>query len=156
MKYLRTALSNAFRNCSSMGLFFCIYLYKPTGAPVITVAIILPNTIIPDINNALNASKAEKIYIANCMTQSNETYDYDLKAHIDAFRKHNTTVDKVIMHSDTIPEDILHLYYRQNSIEVVDNGDCGVEVLKFPLLKFDHNLVRHDPSKIKIALESII
>ena len=117
---------------------------------------ILPNTIIPDINNALNASKAEKIYIANCMTQSNETYDYDLKAHIDAFRKHNTTVDKVIMHSDTIPEDILHLYYRQNSIEVVDNGDCGVEVLKFPLLKFDHNLVRHDPSKIKIALESII
>ena len=47
---------------------------------------ILPNTIIPGINKALKECKAKKIYIANCMTQSNETYDYDLKAHLDAFK----------------------------------------------------------------------
>ncbi len=117
---------------------------------------ILPNTIIADINEALNNSKAEKIYFANCMTQSNETYNYDLKAHIDAFRKHNTKVDRVIMHVDSIPEDIRERYKRQNSIEVIDNGDSGIEVLKMPLLKFDHSLVRHDPAKIRIALESII
>jgi hypothetical protein len=60
------------------------------------------------------------------------------------------------MHSDKIPDDILHLYYRQNSIEVLDKGDCGVEVLKFQMLKFDHNLVRHDPARIRFALESIL
>lgn len=117
---------------------------------------ILPNTIIPGIREALNNSKAEKIYIANCMTQSNETYNYDLKAHIEAFKKHNTKVDKVLMHNDIIPEEILYRYSRQNSIEVIDNNDTGLQVIKMPLLKFDNNLVRHDPDKIKLAMEKLI
>ncbi|MBQ2139414.1 MAG: YvcK family protein, partial [Erysipelotrichaceae bacterium] len=117
---------------------------------------ILPNTIIADINEALNNSKAEKIYFANCMTQSNETYNYDLKAHIDAFRKHNTKVDRVIMHVDSIPEDIRERYKRQNSIEVIDNGDSGIEVLKMPLLKFDHSLVRHDPALVREAVKELL
>ena len=117
---------------------------------------ILPNTIITGINEALKNSKAKKIYFANCMTQSNETYNYDLKKHVDALRHHNTAVDMVIMHNDTIPEDILYRYAQENSIEVIDNGDSDVEVMKFNLLKFDHNLVRHDPEKIKKALEQII
>ena len=117
---------------------------------------ILPNTIIPGIREALNNSKAEKIYIANCMTQSNETYNYDLKAHIEAFKKHNTKVDKVLMHNDIIPDDILYRYSRQNSIEVIDNNDTGLQVIKMPLLKFDNNLVRHDPDKIKVAMEKLI
>ena len=90
------------------------------------------------------------------MTQSNETYDYDLKAHIDAFRKHNTEVDKVLMHSDEIPESILNRYERQNSIEVIDNGDSGLEVIKMPLLKFDNNLVRHDPVKLREAIRNLL
>ena len=117
---------------------------------------ILPNTIIPGINRALGESAARKVYFANCMTQSNETYNYDLKAHLDAFRKHDTGVDLVIMHSDGIPEDIRKRYIRQNSIEVVDNGDAGVEVLKYPLLRFDNDLVRHDPAKIRMVLESLL
>ena len=117
---------------------------------------ILPNTIIKGINEAINASKAHKIYIANCMTQSNETYNYDLKKHIQALKDHNTDVDMVLMHNDRIPENILYRYAQQNSIEVVDNGDCGLEVFKYPLLKFDNNLVRHDPIKIKAALKQIM
>ena len=117
---------------------------------------ILPNTIIEGINDALKKTDAKKIYFANCMTQSNETYNYDLKKHVDALRSHNTDVDMVIMHKDKIPEEILYLYAQENSIEVIDNGDCGLEVRKFELLKFNNNLVRHDPEKIKIALESIL
>ena len=117
---------------------------------------ILPNTIIEGINQALKETDCTKVYIANCMTQSNETYDYDLKAHIDAFRKHNTEVDKVLMHSDEIPENILNRYERQNSIEVIDNGDSGLEVIKMPLLKFDNNLVRHDPVKLREAIRNLL
>ena len=117
---------------------------------------ILPNTIIPGINEALRNSKADKVYFANCMTQSNETYNYDLKAHINAFHKHNTQVDKVIMHEDKIPDDILYRYSQHNSIEVIDNGDTGLEVIKLPLLKFDNGLVRHDPIRIKEALEKVL
>ena len=117
---------------------------------------ILPNTIIEGINQALKETDCTKVYIANCMTQSNETYNYDLKAHIDAFRKHNTEVDKVLMHSDEIPENILNRYERQNSIEVIDNGDSGLEVIKMPLLKFDNNLVRHDPVKLREAIRNLL
>jgi len=117
---------------------------------------ILPNTIISGIHNALMNSKAKKIYIANCMTQSNETYNYDLKKHIDALKKHNTPVDMVIMHNNIIPKEILYRYSFENSIEVVDNGDSGVEVLKFDLLKYDNHLIRHDSDKISVALESIL
>ena len=117
---------------------------------------ILPNTIIPGINAALNASRAKRIYFANCMTQSNETYNYDLREHLEAFKKHDTPVDMAIIHSDEIPEMIAARYQRQNSIEVVDHGDCGIEVLKRPLLRFDNNLVRHDPVRIREVLESIL
>ena len=117
---------------------------------------ILPNTIIKGIRDALNSSKAEKVYFANCMTQSNETYNYDLKKHVDAFRAHETPLDMVIMHDDVIPEEILYLYARENSIEVIDNGDAGVPVRKAHLLRFNGNLVRHDPALIKEALESIL
>ena len=117
---------------------------------------ILPNTIIEGINQALKETDCTKVYIANCMTQSNETYNYDLRAHIDAFRKHNTEVDKVLMHSDEIPENILNRYERQNSIEVIDNGDSGLEVIKMPLLKFDNNLVRHDPVKLREAIRNLL
>ncbi|MBQ1483311.1 MAG: uridine diphosphate-N-acetylglucosamine-binding protein YvcK [Erysipelotrichaceae bacterium] len=117
---------------------------------------ILPNTIIPEINEALHRCKAEKVYIANCMTQSNETYNYDLKAHLDAFDKHKTPVDKVLMHSDRIPEMNRMRYQRQNSIEVEDHGDCDVPVIRKPLLKFDNGLVRHDPKLVKEAVKELL
>ncbi|MCR4633169.1 MAG: YvcK family protein [Erysipelotrichaceae bacterium] len=117
---------------------------------------ILPNTIIPEINAALHRCKADKVYIANCMTQSNETYNYDLKAHLDAFDKHKTPVDKVLMHSDRIPEMNRMRYQRQNSIEVEDHGDCNVPVIRKPLLKFDNGLVRHDPKLVKEAVKELL
>lgn len=117
---------------------------------------ILPNTIIPGINEALKASKAKRVYIANCMTQSNETYNYDLKAHLNAFKKHDTPVDMALIHCDAIPEMNRMRYQRQNSIEVIDNGDCDIPVLKRHLLKFDNGLVRHDPKLIKEALKEIL
>ena len=90
------------------------------------------------------------------MTQSSETYNYDLKKHLDAFAKHDTDVDMVIMHNDRIPDNILYRYVQQNSIEVKDNGDTGLEVRKYSLLKFDNDLVRHDSNKIRTVLESIL
>ena len=117
---------------------------------------ILPNTIIPGINKALNEAKAKRVYIANCMTQSNETFNYDLKDHLDAFKKHETPVDMVLMHSDEIPELNRQRYHRQNSIEVVDKGNCGIPVIKKHMLKFENGLVRHEPKLIKEAIKELL
>lgn len=117
---------------------------------------ILPNTIIPEISDALNKTQAKKIYFANCMTQSNETYNYDLTDHLKALQKHNTPVDMVIMHNNTIPQEILNRYAKHNSIEVKNNNDTDIDVRYFDLLDFEDKLIRHNPNKIKRAIESIL
>ena len=117
---------------------------------------ILPNTIIWGISKALQNSKATKIYLVNCMTQSNETYNYDLKDHLDAFEKHHTPVDLVVIHNNEIPKQILDRYARSNSIEVKNNGNCDKKVLEYDLLTFEDGLVRHDSDKIRKLVESLL
>ena len=115
---------------------------------------IIPNIIIPEIKEALNKTKAYKVYFANCMTQNDETFDYDLKDHIEAMKNHGAIIDLVVKHADSIPEDILKRYRKENSIEVIDHHDTGIEVWTKDLLTFDENLVRHDSAKIeKVVLE---
>lgn len=117
---------------------------------------ILPNTIIPGINKALNESKAKKIYFANCMTQSSETYNYNLKKHVDALRKHNVPIDLVLKHNNVIPLDIVQKYKNRNSIEVLNDEELDVKVIEKDLLDFSRKLVRHDSNKIAEALIEIM
>ena len=117
---------------------------------------ILPNTIISGIDAALKTSKAKKVYFANCMTQSNETYNYDLRDHIDALEKHNTPVDVTIVHNNTIPTEIMNRYLARDCIAVKDNGNCKIEVLSRDLLNFDKGLVRHDPKKIRKVVQELL
>ena len=117
---------------------------------------ILPNTIIEGISSALNSSKAKKIYFANCMTQANETYNLDLKDHVDALTKHNTPVDIVVTHNNVIPSEIMNRYLLRDSIEVLNNGNLSQDVKTYDLLKFDKGLVRHDPVKIKKVIEDLL
>lgn len=117
---------------------------------------ILPNTIIPGICEALKHTKAKKVYFANAMTQANETYNYDLKDHMNALAKHNTPIDIIIKHNNTIPSEIMDRYLKRDSIEVKDNGNCTEEVRAYDLLNFDKGLVRHDPQKIKKVVEELL
>lgn len=117
---------------------------------------VLPNLIIDDIKNAINNSKAKKVYFCNAMSQANETYGYDLKEHIDAFKRHNIDVDVAIIHNNKIPNDILEKYNKQNAIEIVDNNNLDIEVLHKDLLDFSKGLVRHDPSKIKEVVKELL
>ena len=117
---------------------------------------IIPNTIITGISEALNNSKAKKVYIANCMTQANETYNYDLKDHLDALVKHNTPVDIIVRHNNDIPTDIMNRYLLRDSIEVIDNGNCKAKVISADLLNFDRGLIRHNPNKIRKIIEELV
>lgn len=117
---------------------------------------ILPNIIIPDIKKALKETKALKVYFANCMTQNNETFDYDLKDHIDAMEAHGAIIDLVVKHSENIPFYIRTRYLEENSTEVLDKGNCKQEVMERELLDFSRNLVRHDPDKIALVTKEIL
>ena len=116
---------------------------------------ILPNIIIPDIQKALKETRATKVYFANCMTQNNETFDYDLKDHIDALESHGAIIDLVVKHKEVIPFYILSRYLKQNSVEVLDKG-VDKKVLSYDLLDFSKGLVRHDSEKIKKVVEELL
>ena len=117
---------------------------------------IIPNIIIDGINKALKNTKALRVYFANCMTQNNETFDYDLKDHIKAMEDHGAIIDLVVKHKEAIPEYIKERYLKENSIEVIDHHDTQKEVMTRDLLDFSLDLVRHDPEKIKIVTEEIL
>lgn len=118
---------------------------------------IMPNVIIKDINNALNKSMAKKIYFANAMTQKGETYNYNLKEHLDAFKRHKVPVDLVITHKDKIPSEILAKYVLEDAIEVKDDkNNDGIKVISRSLLDFSKGNVRHSPIKIKRVVKSIL
>lgn len=117
---------------------------------------ILPNTIISGIKDALQKSKAKKVYFANAMTQSNETYDYNLKDHVDALERHNVPVDIVVTHNNELPKEIVEKYCTQNSIEVINNHNVTQKVIEADLLDFSNNLVRHDSKKIRKVIEELI
>ena len=118
---------------------------------------IAPNTIIPDIREALKETKAKRVYFVNCMTQSNETFNYDLKDHIDALRKHGAIIDIAVKHNEVIPSEIIKRYKLENSIEVINHHDINdCLILDRELLDFYNDLVRHDKKKKKKVVEELL
>jgi uncharacterized cofD-like protein len=49
---------------------------------------VIPNLLVQDIRNALNASAAEKVYICNVATEHGETDGYTLQDHVEALKVH--------------------------------------------------------------------
>ncbi|MBM3127010.1 MAG: YvcK family protein [Chloroflexi bacterium] len=49
---------------------------------------ILPNLLVPDIQNALRAATAKKIYVCNIATQPGETDDFSVEDHFAALEQH--------------------------------------------------------------------
>lgn len=117
---------------------------------------ILPNTIISGIKEALKKSKAKKIYFANAMTQSNETYNYDLKDHIDALERHDVPVDIIVTHNNKLPQEVIDRYKARNSIEVINNHNTKQKVIEADLLDFTNGLVRHNSNKIEKVIEELL
>ncbi|MBQ1508482.1 MAG: uridine diphosphate-N-acetylglucosamine-binding protein YvcK [Erysipelotrichaceae bacterium] len=117
---------------------------------------IIPNTIIKGIREAIARSKAYQVYFGNCMTQPNETFNFDLRDHYDALVRHGGKVDLIVRHNDYIPEEIRARYTAENSIEVLDHGNLPVPVIERELLTFRNDLVRHDPDKIRKTVEELL
>lgn len=118
---------------------------------------ILPNLIIPKINEALKESKAKIIYFCNSMTQPGETDGFSLEDHVSAFVKHGTRVDYVVFGKDSIPEEVLVKYENEGSFPVtIKEKTHDYTIFEEELLNFDDNLVRHNPEKIKDTVSRIL
>lgn len=107
---------------------------------------ILPNIIIPGIQDALNKTKAKLLYYCNIMTQPGETDGFSLEDHVQAIEEHGKVkLDLVVYPSDTIPDEILEKYQKEGSKVVkIENEDHNYQLIKQKLLSFSDEMVLHD------------
>lgn len=118
---------------------------------------ILPNIIIGEMRNALNASKAKKVYFCNAMTQPGETDGFSLEDHVEALKSHGAPVDEVVFASDRLPENLIGKYAQEGSIPVVERtGTHPYKVRHENLLNFTSGLIRHDSMKIEQAVRKLV
>ncbi len=118
---------------------------------------ILPNLIIEDIDDALKATKAQKVYFCNVMSQPGETDGYTLEDHVEALNKHGAMIDKVIISNDEIPETLIEKYLNEDSTPIKQIYEYhDFDLIKEPLLTFEDNYIRHDSNKIKKVVEKLL
>ncbi len=92
---------------------------------------------IPAIRDAVSASKATRIYVANLGEQHPETTGFDVAAHVDALRSHGVTPDVVLVDRNCL---------------VLGSLD-GVAVVARDLASADRRL--HDPESMASALRDL-
>jgi uncharacterized cofD-like protein len=123
---------------------------------------ILPNLLISGVAEAIKASTATRVYIANLMTQPGETVGYSLADHVRTIYEHTQRglIDWVVASNQSVSPEVARRYRLQGAEPVcVDIGELqsmGVRCLLDNLLDED-GVVRHDPARLsQLLIEEFI
>lgn len=118
---------------------------------------ILPNLIIPAIQQAIHQSSAKVVYFCNAMTQTGETDNYTMEDHVQAFYNHGSRVDLVVFADNQVPNHVIEKYLGMDQKRVnIAETEHNYEVMKYDLLDFDEDLIRHNSMKIQQCFEEIV
>ena len=121
---------------------------------------IIPNLLVDGITQAIAASDALKIYIANVMTQEGETEGYTVSDHIAAIFAHSAQglFRLCLTNSSPIPKAVAARYAEEGAERIrCDKSACaalGVEVVERPVATVESGFVRH--SSAALARELIL
>lgn len=119
---------------------------------------IIPNLLVEGITEAIQASDALKVYVANVMTQEGESEGYTNADHIRALFQHSAPglFSLCLANSAPIAEEVVARYAREGAEPVRWDGELcaklGVELVSRPVSAVRDGLVRHDPEKLAAAL----
>ncbi|MBU5669840.1 YvcK family protein [Peptoniphilus sp. MSJ-1] len=126
---------------------------------------IIPNFLVAGINEALEKTKAKRIYIGNVMTQRGETIGYSLSDHVKAISKHmkKDLIDIVIANNKKAPENYYEYYFNKEDskpIFVTDDdrkyfNDRNIKLIEGDFIDIEDRLVRHDGHKIGRAINEL-
>ncbi len=114
---------------------------------------IIPNILVEEVRKEIN--KKPRILVANLMTQPGETDGYTLEDHVVTVERYlKAALDKIIVNTDTIPEEILKRYESEGSTPVLAKEMIDGRIVGSPLIKLETDprdgkkKVRHDPIKL--------
>ena len=123
---------------------------------------IMPNIIVPEIQEAIQTSKAKKLYICNMLTQPGETDNFKVSDHIKFIEKYIGTaqINAVIANSSKITANMKVLAKSEGKdavgIDASKLRKMGVTLLADNLFKVEEGYVRHDALKTSYLVFSYI
>ena len=120
---------------------------------------VIPNLLLKDFAHKISLSKAVKIYISNVMTQPFETEGLNILQHFQwVCAAMGTVPDFIITNSESLPEDIIHIYEAENARPLYLDyhqrqiiTSMGCICIEAPIVALDndeHTVIRHDSSKL--------
>jgi uncharacterized cofD-like protein len=121
---------------------------------------ILPNLLVADVVETIDASNAVKIYVCNVMTQPGETAGFSASEHLQALQSATSRriVDYVII-NDERPSLLVERYAQEHQEPVkVDSPALralGVEERRAAVMS-ESETVRHDPVKLARVVITIV
>ncbi|MEQ2129636.1 YvcK family protein [Caldanaerobacter subterraneus KAk] len=122
---------------------------------------VIPNLLVDGICDAIETSKAIKIYVCNIMTQPGETLGYTATDHIKALFDHGLkSLDYVIVNKGDIPEEYRQRYIRDLSEPVKYDKEeiekMGIKVVEEDLVAVKQEYIRHDEQKLAEIIVDLI
>jgi len=123
---------------------------------------IVPNFLVDGIADAVDKSKAVKIYVCNVMTQPGETDNFTASDHLQALARHapgKRLFDYVLLNKETPTTEILERYEKYGQRFVTPDVDniraLGYTPVAVNLIS-QTDIVRHDPARLTEAIYRII
>ncbi|MGE5707151.1 MAG: gluconeogenesis factor YvcK family protein, partial [Bacteroidota bacterium] len=115
---------------------------------------IVPNLLIPEIRQAIQKSRAPKLYVCNVMTQPGETDGFHASDHVRVLRGYGSALFDAVLANRQPPSRLLDSYQQNDQFPVEIDSNLkhyGVKVLLADLLD-ESALVRHDPNALARAI----
>lgn len=122
---------------------------------------VIPNLLVDGISQAIEESKALKIYICNIMTQDGETEGMTASEHLAALLEHGGTelVDICLCNTSTLSGDMLRRYRQEDAVPlIVDRHEMemmGTTVICRALAQDQEDFARHSGTKVAQAVLDI-
>lgn len=117
---------------------------------------IIPNLLVKDMSMYIKSAKAQKIYIANIMTQPGETSSISLEDHVVILEHYlgKNVLDAVIVNNEQVTKAQMKEYEEEGAKLLTVNKEHEVwqriKRLEVPLVKVHKKkkFIRHDPEKL--------
>ncbi len=132
---------------------------------------ILANLVIDGVVEAIQKSKAKKIFIMNLMTEYGQTYGFTASRFISELNKYFNTdlLDFVVVNNNAIPDKILKRYkkYQAQPVKNDLSSHSHYQIIEADLLsselikrvrgdRLKRSLIRHDPDKLAAVCMKIL
>jgi 2-phospho-L-lactate transferase/gluconeogenesis factor (CofD/UPF0052 family) len=109
------------------------------------------------VTEAIEESKAKRVYIANLMTQPGETLGYTLVDHVRAIHQHTgrKIIDYVVINDHPLAPDVLRRYKSEGAepvaVDFAELQRMGLQCIFDNLLEV-HGVVRHNSDRLASLL----